>query len=73
MMKKQDLTKLKKAYFDIYEPLGGTKSDFLSLERVIDEGLSLRGKALKKRVARDHQWYLSEDMIDMTLYVILFS
>ncbi len=73
MMKKQDLTKLKKAYFDIYEPLGGTKSDFLSLERVLDEGLSQRGETLKKRDARDHQWYLSEEMIGMTLYVSLFS
>jgi glycosidase len=72
-MEKIDLKKLKEAYLKIYKPLGYTKSDFLRLERVIKEAIKNRSDELKIRDQRAHDWYLSEQMIGMTLYVNLFS
>ncbi len=72
-MKKTDIIKLREAYLNIYKPLGHTISDFLRLERIIKEAKKNRPEDLKIRDQREHDWYLSEQMIGMTLYVNLFS
>ncbi len=72
-MKKLDIKKLKEAYLNIFEPLGHTKSDFLRLEKIISDAIENRSEELKIRDQRPHDWYLSENMIGMTLYINLFS
>ncbi len=73
-MKKEHINKqLKQAYHNIFMPLGATEIDYKRFLKKIKHAKMLRPEALLTRDHRKKDWYLSEKMVGMTLYVDLFS
>ena len=64
---------LRSAYFELYSDLGGSGRSFDSLMQVIEKRGKERGKELKALDMREHDWYMSEQMVGMMLYVDLFA
>jgi glycosidase len=67
------LNALHKTYLNIYEPLGYHEDDFQRFIHKIEQAKDHRKKPLKARDKRKKDWYQSEKMVGMTLYVDLFS
>lgn len=67
------LNALHKTYLKIYEPLGYHEDDYQRFIHKIEQAKDKRKKTLKARDKRKKDWYQSEKMVGMTLYVDLFS
>lgn len=73
MATKTVLNALHKTYLKIYEPIGYHEDDYQRFIHKIEEAKNRRSKSLKARDRRKKDWYQSEKMVGMTLYVDLFS
>lgn len=73
MNKIELLNNLKDEYFKLYGSLGASEKDYLSLLNVIEKRIEDRSDELRGLDHRNHDWYMSEKMVGMMLYVDLFS
>jgi glycosidase len=73
MATKSVLNALHKTYLKIYEPIGYHEDDYQRFIHKIEQAKESRKKTLKARDRRKKDWYQSEKMVGMTLYVDLFS
>lgn len=67
------LNALHKTYLKIYEPIGYHEDDYQRFIQKIEQAKESRKKSLKVRDRRKKDWYQSEKMVGMTLYIDLFS
>jgi glycosidase len=73
MTKEKILKSLHKTYMNIYEPIGFNDDDYKRFMDKIEQAKLNRTTSLKTRDRRKKDWYQSEKLVGMTLYVDLFS
>lgn len=67
------MKKVQKFYFDLYGYNENTEKNYQELLGIIEEGKKNRSKELKEQDAMGKEWYLSEKMVGMMLYIDKFS
>jgi len=67
------VNKLKQMYFDFYGQSAETERYFAELVRMINRAKAKRNPRLKETDQKQKKWYLSNQVVGMTLYVDLFS
>jgi len=67
------LSKMKKHYYEIYGDNGIADKRYKGLEEIIKVGKKERSPELKKQDGLGKDWYLSEKMIGVMLYIDKFS
>ena len=72
-MNLEAVKELKEKYLSIYANYGGSEVTFNALFDTIIARMKKRPKELHRLDLREHDWYMSEKMVGMMLYVDLFS
>jgi glycosidase len=72
-MNLEAVKKLKEEYLSVYEAYGGNESTFNALFDTIVSRMKNRPKELHRLDLREHDWFMSEKMVGMMLYVDLFA
>ncbi len=73
MLNQKTLASFHASYMNIYEPLGYDEKDFNRFISKIEDAKSSRPFELKQRDQSQTDWYLSHEVVGMSLYVDLFA